>query len=182
MFHFRFKFKKCFTAIALIATVFMITIIFLPYLGEDALMCYSSLSPVLLSLFTLRWHYPGESGIHGVAVCSELHPARRLCHRGSGDTSCFWPGTLWGHLWPLLQPLPSPDGCKFDFEGMIWIPKYASNFTFRLQKLATMCFVLLVSLLSLDWLWSSLKREVCLLKKLRSQRTNLQKLKFENRI
>ena len=120
MLHFRFKFKKCFTAIALIATVFMITIIFLPYLGEDALMCYSSLSPVLLSLFTLRWHYPGESGIHGVAVCSELHPARRLCDRGSGDTSCFWTGTLWGHLWSLLQPLPSPYGCKLDFEGMIW--------------------------------------------------------------
>merc|ERR1719412_2910365 len=50
----RFKFKKCFTAIALIATVFMITIIFLPYLGDTTLMCYSSLSPVLLSFFTLR--------------------------------------------------------------------------------------------------------------------------------
>ena len=176
MFHFRFKFKKCFTAIALIATVFMITIIFLPYLGEDALMSYWSLASFLF----YRWHNPGESGIHSVAVCSELHPARRLCHRGSRDTQCFWTGTLWGHLWPLLQPLPSPYGCKLDFEGMILIPKYASNFTFRLQKLAIMCFVWLVPLLSLDLLWSSFKREVCLLMKLRSQRTNLQKLKFEN--
>jgi len=33
----RFKFKKCFTVIALIATVFMITIIFLPYLGDTTL-------------------------------------------------------------------------------------------------------------------------------------------------